>query len=70
MIYENFGYWSLQTGLVDIRTTRILSRRRKNLKGHLLKAPMVFPHANSEKHLDLDDYRLVEHDIYVKKAKI
>lgn len=59
MIYENFGHWNFQNGLSDIRTTRVLSRRRRNLKGYRLIAPMVFTQNGSENHLDLDDYRLV-----------
>lgn len=59
MIFENFGRWNFQEGLHDSRTTRVLSRRRRNLKGYRLIAPTVFVTNGSEKHKDLDDYRFV-----------
>lgn len=59
MLYEYFGHWNYQDGLHDFRTTRVLSRRRRNLNGHRLIAPMVFTTKDSEKHKDLDDYRFV-----------
>lgn len=62
-MFENFGHWSFKDGLVDIRSTRILSRRRRDLMGHRLIAPTVFVQKDAEKHLDLDDYRLVNNAI-------
>lgn len=57
MIYEDFGMWSSENGLIDLRVSRILSRRRRNLKGHRLIAPTVFIQKGSENHTDLDDYQ-------------
>lgn len=59
MIYENFGVWSSKDGLVDFRTSRVLSRRRRNLNGHRFIAPTVFQKNGSENHMDLDDYQSV-----------
>lgn len=55
LIYEEFGSWSPGGGLIDLRTTRILSRRRRNLHGHEFKATTVFMQEGSEKFMDLDD---------------
>lgn len=57
MIFEDFGTWNREGGLNDMRTTRILSKRRRNLQGHQFKGSAVFPNKDSEKHMDLDDYR-------------
>ncbi|XP_031617482.1 glutamate receptor 3-like [Contarinia nasturtii] len=55
LIYEDFGLWTKKDGLIDLRTTRILSRRRRNLQGYQLKATTVFMNEGSENHTDLDD---------------
>lgn len=60
LIYEEFGTWSIGRGLIDLRTTRILSRRRRNLQGHEFKATTVFMEEGSEKFMDLDDTKLVD----------
>lgn len=57
LIYESFGVWTRVNGLVDLRTTRILSRRRRNLQGHQLKASAALPTEGSENHTDLDDHQ-------------
>lgn len=57
LIYEDFGQWSHTRGLIDLRPTRILSRRRRDLKGHQFKATAVFVEEGSENHTDLDDYQ-------------
>lgn len=57
LLYEDFGLWKRDGGLVDSRTTRILSRRRRNLQGHQFKATTVFLEKGSEKYMDLDDYQ-------------
>lgn len=59
LIYENFGVWSNEKGFVDLRATRILSRRRRNLQGHQLKASTVFMEKGEESYTDLDDYQCV-----------
>lgn len=59
MIYENFGHWNFQNGLVDNRTSCVLSRRRRDLKGYRFIAPTVFQISGSENHTDLDDYQFV-----------
>ncbi|XP_031617481.1 ionotropic receptor 75a-like [Contarinia nasturtii] len=56
LIYENFGTWNIEKGIVDLRVTRVLSRRRRNLNGYRLIAPMVFTKKGSENFTDLDDY--------------
>lgn len=57
LIYEEFGHWSYEKGLLDLRKSRILSRRRRNLKGHRLIAATVFLEKGSENYPDLDDYQ-------------
>lgn len=56
-IFEQFGWWSFDDGLIDLRWTKTLSRRRNNLQGHKLKASTVFMIKGSENHTDLDDYQ-------------
>lgn len=59
LIFEDFGQWSVGKGLVDLRTTRILSQRRRNLQGHQFKGSAVFTEEDAEKYLDLDDIQCV-----------
>lgn len=54
-IHEYFGTWSLDRGIEDKRTTRIISRRRRNLQRHTLPASMVILNNDSLSHLT--DYR-------------
>lgn len=60
-IYEEFGVWSYENGLSDLRTLHILSRRRRNLHGHVLKATTVFMENGGENYTDLDDYQLFDY---------
>lgn len=53
--FEPFGRWSNETGLLDERSTRILSRRRRDLKGRTISVSMVLTNNDSINHLD--DYR-------------
>lgn len=62
-IYEKFGLWNQQKGLIHARETRIVSRRRRNLQGHLFKAAAVYIYEGSENHVDLDDYKFDPFDI-------
>lgn len=57
IIYEQYGTWSPNHGVTDLRSTRILSRRRRDLKGHKLVAATVFMHNGHENYTDLDDYK-------------
>lgn len=57
LIFEHFGWWSKAGGLHDDRATRILSRRRRNLRGQELIAPVVFATPGAENFTDLDDYK-------------
>lgn len=54
-IYENYGFWNKTNGLTDLRTTSILARRRKNLRGKLLTASVVLTNNDSVNHLT--DYK-------------
>lgn len=49
--YENYGSWSLQSGIVDERATKIISRRRENLRGKLITTSYVALNKNSRNHL-------------------
>lgn len=49
---EQFGYWSSNDGLTDLRETRILSRRRRNLNGKILKSIAVITDNKTIGHLD------------------
>lgn len=64
LIYEDFGYWSQDEGISDLRITRVLSKRRRNLRGHQLIGATVFMNKESDNHTDLDDYRLVLVEFY------
>lgn len=50
-IYEIFGKWQLENGLEDLRTTRVISKRRKNLMGHNFEVSMVLVSNDSLNHL-------------------
>lgn len=51
-ISEPFGWWENGIGLTDQRETRILSRRRRNFRGKLLKSTLVLVKNDSVAHLD------------------
>lgn len=53
--FEPFGRWNTETGLLDQRTTRILSRRRRDLIGRTISVSMVLTNNDSINHLN--DYR-------------
>lgn len=46
-IHEKFGLWTVDNGLIDLRETRIISRRRRDLRGKALKATVVLLHKDS-----------------------
>lgn len=56
-VHEFFGQWNLRDGIQDNRPSRILSRRRRNLHGHLLGVSMVVTNNDTLNHLT--DYRYV-----------
>lgn len=58
-IYENYGFWNKTNGLTDLRSTNVLSRRRKNLKGKVLTASIVLTNNDTINHLT--DY----HNTYI-----
>lgn len=50
--FENYGVWnSAQSGIIDQRTTKIISRRRVDLKGKLMTTSYVALNKNSLNHL-------------------
>lgn len=51
-IQETFGYWNYDGGLTDLRESRILSRRRKDLRGKVLKSIMVISKNETLEKLD------------------
>lgn len=55
--YENFGVWDPNNGFVDERSTRILSKRRRDLQGQVISIAMVLTNNDSINHLT--DYRYV-----------
>lgn len=57
LIFEEYGSWSLESGLQDVRRTPILSLRRRDLQGHLIVASGVILTPGAENFTDLDDYR-------------
>lgn len=55
-VYEEyFGTWNSKNGLVDRRTTRILSKRRRDLRGRSVSVAIVLMNNDSINHLT--DYR-------------
>lgn len=54
-ISEVFGYWNENGGLLDLRITRILSRRRRDLQGKILKSTVIL--IKNESISQLDDLR-------------
>lgn len=50
-IYEPFGYWSVKTGLANLRDTKVLSERRRNLRGKSLRVSAVILNNDSLNHL-------------------
>lgn len=57
LIFEHYGSWDISDGLHDGRDSRILSRRRRDLRGQELIAPVVFATPGAENFTDLDDYK-------------
>lgn len=55
LIKEPYGRWTYDTGIEDVRVSRVLSERRRNLMGKTFKASIVILHNDSINHLD--DYR-------------
>lgn len=49
--YENYGRWSAQSGIVDERSTKSISRRRENLRGKLITSSYVALNKDSRNHL-------------------
>lgn len=49
--YENYGSWNPQSGIIDERETKIISRRRGNLHGKLITSSFVHLDKNSKNHL-------------------
>lgn len=49
--YENYGSWSPQSGIVDERSQKIISRRRENLRGKLITTSYVMLNKDSRNHL-------------------
>lgn len=49
--YENYGSWSSQSGIVDERSTKIISRRRENLRGKVITSSYVALNKDSRNHL-------------------
>lgn len=54
-IREKLGHWNSLTGFVDVRTTKILSRRRSDLRGKELILSVVIPNNDTINHLT--DYK-------------
>lgn len=54
-IHEKFGKWHFKEGLIDHRSSRVLSRRRRNLMGRPISVSMVLTNDDSINHLT--DYR-------------
>lgn len=48
---EKYGSWSQQSGIVDERATKIISRRRTNLHGKLITSSYVALNKNSREHI-------------------
>ncbi|GAB0086031.1 uncharacterized protein DMENIID0001_000060 [Sergentomyia squamirostris] len=49
--HEDYGGWSPSGGISDIRTTRILSRKRSNLQGYFISTGIVFSNDDTKNHL-------------------
>lgn len=49
--YENYGRWSEQTGVVDERSIKVISKRRENLRGKLITTSYVALNKDSLNHL-------------------
>lgn len=49
--YENYGSWSVESGIVDERETKIISRRRENLRGKVLTSSYVHIDKKTKNHL-------------------
>jgi hypothetical protein len=49
--YEKYGSWSSERGIIDERESKIISRRRGNLRGKLITSSYVLLDRNSENHL-------------------
>ncbi|XP_031630864.1 ionotropic receptor 75a-like [Contarinia nasturtii] len=63
-INETFGYWNVENGLTDLRVTRILSRRRSDFRGKVLKSTLIV--TKNESIDQLNDHRLSHIDFPAK----
>lgn len=63
-IDETFGYWSNENGLTDLRESRILSRRRRDFRGKILKSTLIV--TQNESISQLDDLRYAHIDFPAK----
>lgn len=62
--YENYGSWSRQSGIIDERIMKIISRRRSDLKGKTLTSSYVVLNPDSMNHLT--DFQNKEIDSILK----
>lgn len=44
---EPFGYWNTKNGLLDLRETKIVSKRRRDLREKVLKSIIIITDSNS-----------------------
>lgn len=51
-IHENFGSWNEENGLLDVRVTKILSRRRRDLQRKRLRSTVILIKNESISQLD------------------
>jgi hypothetical protein len=49
--YEHYGKWNRKQGFVDERVTKVIARRRGNIKGKLITASYVHLNRSSKDHL-------------------
>lgn len=50
--WETYGHWSIDGGLTDLRESRVVARRRRDLQGKVLKSIIVVLKNETIKNLD------------------
>lgn len=55
LIVETYGKWMLSSGIEDMRQSKVLVQRRRNLMGKHFKSSLVILNNDTWNHLD--DYR-------------
>lgn len=61
VIHEMFGYWSSKSGVVDQRSSKVISSRRSDLRGKILTSSFVALNNDSIQHMSDFAFKTVDY---------